>query len=43
MIKYLLTKIGRARWENVWLEVMAYGLSAARSVRHDQEPNIFPF
>ena len=26
--------------KNVWLEVMIYGLSAARSVRHDREPNI---
>ena len=25
---YLLTKLGRAGWENIWLEVMAYGLSA---------------
>ena len=32
---------GRAGWENIWLEVMAYGLSAARSVRHDRDPNIF--
>ena len=23
MIKYLLTKLGRAGWENIWLEVMA--------------------
>ena len=27
--------------ENIWLEVMAYRLSAAMSVNHDQEPNIF--
>ena len=32
---YLLTKLGRAGWENIWLEVMAYGPSAARSVRHE--------
>ena len=25
---YLLTKSGRAGWENIWLEVMAYGSSA---------------
>ena len=24
---------GRAGWDNIWLEVMAYGSSAARSVR----------
>ena len=29
--------------ENIWPEVMAYGPSAARSVRHDQVPDIFPF
>ena len=28
--------------KNIWLEVMMYGLSAARSVRHDLEPNIYP-
>ena len=28
--------------KNIWLEVMTYGLSAARSVRHDREPNIYP-
>ena len=33
---------GRAGRENIWPEVMAYGPSAARSVRHDQGPNIFP-
>ena len=37
---YLLTKWERGM-ENIWLEVMAYGPSAARSVRHDREPNIF--
>ena len=26
--------------KNIWLEVMIYGLNAARSVRHDREPNI---
>ena len=25
MIKYLLTKLGRAGWENIWLSVMAHG------------------
>ena len=42
MIKYLLTKLGRAGWENIWLSVMAHGPHCARSVRHDREPNIFP-
>ena len=28
--------------KNIWLEVTMYGLSAARSVRHDREPNIYP-
>ena len=32
----------RAGRENIWPEVMAYGPSAARSVRHDRGPNIFP-
>ena len=32
MIKCLLTELGRAGRENIWLEVMAYGLSAAWSV-----------
>ena len=35
MIKCLLTELGRARRENIWLLVMAY-------VRHDLEPNTFP-
>ena len=31
---------GRARRENIWLEVMAYGPSTARSVHHDRaRPN----
>ena len=42
MIKYLLTKLGRAKWENISLSVMAHGPRCARSVRHDLEPNIFP-
>ena len=42
MIKYLLTKLGRAGWENVWFSVMVHGPRCARSVRHDLEPNIFP-
>ena len=42
MIKYLLTKLGRAGWENIWLSVMAHGPRCARSVCHDLEPNIFP-
>ena len=42
MIKCLLTELGRAGRENIWPEVMAYGPSAARSVRHDRGPNIFP-
>ena len=42
IIKYLLTKSGRAGWENIWLSVMAYGPRCARSARHDLEPNIFP-
>ena len=33
---------GRAGRENIWPEVMAYGPSAARAVRHDRGPNIFP-
>ena len=42
MIKCLLTELGRAGRENIWPEVMAYGPSTARSVRHDRGPNIFP-
>jgi len=41
MIKCLLTELGRAGRENIWLLVMAYGPRCARSVRHDLEPNIF--
>ena len=33
MIKYLLTKLGRAGWENIRLSVMAHGPHCARSVR----------
>ena len=54
MIKCLLTQLGRAGRENIWLEVMTYktkrrevGVSwASSSVRtsdHDFEPNIFPY
>ena len=32
----------RAGRENIWSEVMAYGPSAARSVRHDWGPIFFP-
>ena len=42
MIKYLLTKLGRAGWENIWLSVMVHGPRCARSVRHDLEPKVFP-
>ena len=42
MIKCLLTELGRAGRENIWPSVMAHGPSAARSVRHDLGPNIFP-
>ena len=42
MIKCLLTELGRAGRENIWPSVMAHGPSAARSVRHDRGPNIFP-
>ena len=31
MIKYLLTKLGRAGWENIWLSVMALGPYAMTS------------
>ena len=37
---YLLTE-WEGRTENIWPEVMAYGPSAARSVRLDRGPNIF--
>ena len=42
MIKCLLTELGRAGRENIWPSVMGHGPSAARSVRHDLGPNIFP-
>ena len=32
---------GKARRENIWLEVRTYGPSAARSVRPERGPNIF--
>ena len=35
-IMNLLTELGRARRENMWPEVMAYGPSAAKSVRYDK-------
>ena len=35
-IKCLLTELDRAGRENIWPEVMAYGPSVARSVRHDR-------
>ena len=41
IIKYLLTKLGRAGWENISLSVMAHGPRCAWSVSHDLEPNIF--
>ena len=42
MIKCLLTELGRAGRENIWLSVRTYGPRCARSVRPDLEPNIFP-
>ena len=42
MIKYLLTKLGWAGWENISLSVVAHGPRCTQSVRHDLEPNIFP-
>ena len=35
-IMYSWTEFGRARRENIWPEVMAYGPSAVKSVRHDK-------
>ena len=32
---------GRAEWENIWLKVMMYGLSATRSMPHDWKLNFF--
>ena len=43
MITYLLTKLSQARWENIWLSVIAHGPRCARSICHDLEPIIFPF
>ena len=42
MIKCLLTELGRAGRENIWLSVRTHGPRCARSVRPDLEPNIFP-
>ena len=42
MIKCLLTELGRAGRENIWLSVRTHGPRCARSVRPDFEPNIFP-
>lgn len=42
MIKYLLTKLGQARWENILLSFMKYGSCYIWSVCHNHEPNIFP-
>ena len=42
MIKYLLTKLGRAGWENIWLSVIVHRPHCVWSVRHDLKPNIFP-
>ena len=38
---YLLTELRSGRTGKYWPEVMACGLSAARSVRNDRGPNIF--
>ena len=42
MINYLLTKLGWAGWENIWVSIMAHRPRCARSRHHDFEPNIFP-
>ena len=42
MIKHLLTKLGRAGWENIWFSVMVHEPRCARSVRHDLGRNILP-
>ena len=42
MIKCLLTELGRAGRENIWLSVRTHGPRCARSVRPVLEPNIFP-
>ncbi len=39
--KMLLTELGRAGWENIWLSVRTHGPRYARSVRPDLKPNIF--
>ena len=41
MMKCLLTDLGRAGRENIWLSVRKHGPRCARSVRPDIEPNIF--
>ena len=41
-IKCLLTELGRARQENIWLSFVAHGPRYAQSARHDLGPNIFP-
>ena len=38
---YLLTE-WESRTENIWVEVMTYGPSAATSARHDLVPNVLP-
>ena len=42
MVKYLLTELGRAGRENIWLSGMTHGPRCAPSVCQDLEPNIFP-
>ena len=42
MIKCLLTELGRAGRENIWLSVRTHGPRCARYVRPDLEPNILP-
>ena len=40
---YLLTMLGKAGWENIWLEIMAYGPSAASESQifsHPARPNL---
>ena len=38
---YLLTE-WEGQTENIWVEVMTYGPSAATSARHDRVPNVLP-
>ena len=42
MIKCVLTELGRAGRENIWLSVRTHGPLCARPVRPDLEPNIYP-